>query len=554
MCTSAAAADVTRCQKIASAGTTSRRNRRSSSRSALRKSRRYSRVIGAGASSICRQRGVGKIHLADASWVWTEPHSRRLKVRLTVRAELAVGPGGGAGVQVQQRCLVELVESWKQCPECNREYTNRTWQAVVQLRQKRADGNSRRGLVLLEAALAKNSDVRKHVLSIDPSRHGFDFYFLSLMHARLFASYIAKIAPMRMKTTQKLVSADVKSNTANLKHTVACDIVPLCRDDLIIVDKRVSSSSGGGAGYLSGRLCLVDKMSSSVRLVDASPNRSSKMDQCFADISSDKYWRGEKHYRLLFSSTRLTRFCVLDVELCEENWGGDTERDLYAGPKSGVEKYALADVELVRESDFGTTDETLRTVTHLGNLLQVGDIVLGYDLASAVLPSDAEWSVDHDLQNGFVMPDVILAKKVKGGIEAVSENANEDEGVKSRAMSSVSKKRERRRKKEEKKDRKLQETVERMGFSDDPPRHGAGSRPDEGTSDRLLKREREAFERELKIDEELAAELNAVEEILRKGGTEMDKHETDARESKAAAERKEGKSEPSDARDSEGTT
>ena len=59
-----------------------------------------------------------KIQLVDAMWVWTEPHSMRLKVRLTVRA-LA------QNVQVQQRVLVELKVEWKMCSDCNREYTNR---------------------------------------------------------------------------------------------------------------------------------------------------------------------------------------------------------------------------------------------------------------------------------------------------------------------------------------------------------------------------------------------------------------------------------------------
>ena len=86
-------------------------------------------------------------------------------------------------------------------------------------------------------ALARNAQIRKHVLKIDSTRNGFDFYFLNLPEAQSFASYLAKVAPMRIKTTKKLVSTDVKSNTANLKHTVTCDLVPLCRDDLIIVHK-----------------------------------------------------------------------------------------------------------------------------------------------------------------------------------------------------------------------------------------------------------------------------------------------------------------------------
>jgi len=479
--------------------------------------------------------GISSLHLVDASWVWTEPHSRRLKVRLTVRATTI----GGAGVAVQQRCLVELVESWKQCSECNREYTNRTWQACVQLRQKRADGSSRRGLVLLEAALAKNGDVRKHVLSVDPTRHGFDFYFLSLMHARLFSSFLARIAPMRIKTTQKLVSTDVKCNTANLKHTVACDVVPLCRDDLLVVDKRVSSGGGGGAGNLAGRLCLVDRMSSVIRLVDASPTRTVPMDRCVVDIHPEKYWRGEKHYRLLFSSTRLTRFVVLDVELCADTPYGE-EQAQYAGPKSGVEKYALADVEIVRESDFGQTDDTLSCVTHLGNLLQPGDTVLGYDLVSSVLPSEAEWSLENGCQNGFVMPDVVLVKKVKGSGGGGGGDAGdpapdaEEEGKKFKAKSSVSKKREKRRKREEKKAKQQLDEVARMGF--------LGDVGGDGGSDELFKRERDAFERELENDEELAAEFNAAEQVLREGGKELDKVDEKAGEDagKAADDDEEG--------------
>lgn len=59
-----------------------------------------------------------KMNLVDAMWIFTEPHSMRLKVRLTVRTEVQ-------NVMIQQRVAVELYLKWKQCPDCNREYTNR---------------------------------------------------------------------------------------------------------------------------------------------------------------------------------------------------------------------------------------------------------------------------------------------------------------------------------------------------------------------------------------------------------------------------------------------
>ena len=115
--------------------------------------------------------GVTNLKLVDANFVWTEPHSKRLKLKVTVRADLA-----DSAVSFQQRVLVELRERNKQCVECERSFANQTWQAVVQLRQKRED-NGKRGLLMVEHALAKSKEIRRLVINIEISRHGFDFYF-----------------------------------------------------------------------------------------------------------------------------------------------------------------------------------------------------------------------------------------------------------------------------------------------------------------------------------------------------------------------------------------
>jgi len=406
-----------------------------------------------------RSSGLSSIHLVDSMWIWTEPHSMRLKLRLTVQADVGEAP---KNVTIQQRLPVELIVKFKQCPDCNREYTNRTWQALVQVRQK-SDG-PKKGLAVLEMAIAKNADIRKHVLSMETTRHGFDFYFLELMHAQHFSSYLAKMAPMKIKSTQKMVSEDVRNNTANVKHTTVCDLVPLCRDDLVICDKG-ATKDGCGAGKLSGRLCIVNKISSVVQLVDAAPMRNSITD-AFAEINADRYWKGEKYYRLLFTSERMVRYIVLDVELCEDSHQHHSNPLLYTGPQSGIEKYALADCVVVRESDFGQTDETFCCTTHLGNLLSSGDVVLGYDLISSVLPGADEWSLKNSFNSTFVLPDVVLVKKVKNLDEDVqAEDDSKTEKVKSK--SSVSKRRERRQRKQEKKMRDLEAAASRMGFQEE---------------------------------------------------------------------------------------
>jgi nonsense-mediated mRNA decay protein 3 len=168
----------------------------------------------------------------------------------------------------------------------------------------------------------------------------------------------------------------------------------------------------------------------------------------------------------------MIRFVVMDVELCngQDVYGPDDN----AGNNNpqGPVPYALADVEVARESEFGGPDcEPLHCVTHLGNLLQPGDIVLGYDLMTSVLSGGAEWDSGKCFQSSFVMPDVVLVKKVKdktiidredptAAAAATTKNNNDTMDPKSR----MTKRKERRSKRNEKKARELEESAERMGF------------------------------------------------------------------------------------------
>lgn len=111
------------------------------------------------------------------------------------------------------------------------------------------------------------------------------FTFLGLSEAHQFSNYLAQVAPLKIKTTKKLVSTDVKSNTANMKYTVACDMVPLCRDDLVLVHKSAK-------GKLAGRLALVTKMSSVVHLADASPRRDrTSMAEFVGEVAPETSWQ-----------------------------------------------------------------------------------------------------------------------------------------------------------------------------------------------------------------------------------------------------------------------
>ena len=70
-----------------------------------------------------------QVKLVDAGFVWTEPHSRRLKVKLTIQAEVL------GGAILQQTFVVEYVVEPHMCLDCTRANTNTSvWTACAQVR------------------------------------------------------------------------------------------------------------------------------------------------------------------------------------------------------------------------------------------------------------------------------------------------------------------------------------------------------------------------------------------------------------------------------------
>ena len=67
--------------------------------------------------------------LIDAEFVWTEPHSKRIKVNLTIQKE-------AFGVILQQSFIVCFIVEAKTCEDCIMESIEHSCKAVVQLRQK----------------------------------------------------------------------------------------------------------------------------------------------------------------------------------------------------------------------------------------------------------------------------------------------------------------------------------------------------------------------------------------------------------------------------------
>ena len=101
----------------------------------------------------------------DASFIWTEPHSRRIRIKLTVQGEAMTN------TIIQQTFEVEYIVIAMQCPTCARSYTTNTWRATVQIRQKVP--HKRTFLFLEQLILKHNAHV--DTISISEAKDGFEF-------------------------------------------------------------------------------------------------------------------------------------------------------------------------------------------------------------------------------------------------------------------------------------------------------------------------------------------------------------------------------------------
>ncbi|RAL61195.1 hypothetical protein DID88_010274 [Monilinia fructigena] len=134
-------------------------------------------------------RGLHKVRIIDASFIWTEPHSRRIKVKLTIQDSVS------EGVVLQQTFEVEYVVAYQQCPDCAKSYTANTWRACVQVRQKVPH---KRTFLYLEQLILKHG-AHKDTINIKEVKDGLDFFFAAQNSAEKFVDFLSSVAPVTAK-------------------------------------------------------------------------------------------------------------------------------------------------------------------------------------------------------------------------------------------------------------------------------------------------------------------------------------------------------------------
>lgn len=311
------------------------------------------------------------MRIIDASFTWTEPHSRRVKVKITVQQEAF------QGTILQQTFEVEYVVAHHQCPDCAKSFTANTWRAVVQVRQKVPH---KRTFLYLEQLILKHS-VHKDTINIKETQNGLDFFFSARNQAEKFVDFLTSVAPVRSKKSQELISMDIHTSTKSYKFSYSVELVPICKDDLVALPLKLAKQIGN-----ISPLTLCYRVGTSINLIDPNTLQTT-------DVSTPIYWRSP--FASLADVQELVEFVVMDIEP--------------VGLPKG--RFLLAEATVARASDLGVNDTTYFVRTHLGAVLHAGDSVMGYHLTGTNFNNPQFEALEENSTYASQIPDLVLVKK-----------------------------------------------------------------------------------------------------------------------------------------------
>ncbi|XP_018319253.1 60S ribosomal export protein NMD3 [Agrilus planipennis] len=329
--------------------------------------------------SLClkKLKGLQKVKLIDASFVWTEPHSKRIKLKLTVQDEVI------GGAILQQVFIVEYMVNHQMCNDCHRTEAKDYWRASVQVRQK---SENKKTFYYLEQLILKHK-IHENALGIKPIHEGIDFYYATEAHARKMVDFLNSVLPCRYQHSKKLISHDIHSNIYNYKFTYSVEIIPLSKDSVVCLPKKFAQQCGG-----ISQICLVHRVTSALQLIDPASSQ-------ITEINSKLFWRN--HFGSICDPKQLVEYIVMDIQPIM-----DKNRNKFPGQGFISNRHILADTWVVRASDLGIEENFIHARTHLGAILKPGDSVLGYNLKDSNINDE-----NFDKMDINYLPDVILVKK-----------------------------------------------------------------------------------------------------------------------------------------------
>lgn len=203
-----------------------------------------------------------------------------------------------------------------QCDDCKKEFTPHTWGAVVQVRQH---VEHKKTFLLIEQLILKHGAYDK-VLKVSTEDDGINFYYKTTTHAQRLVDFLSSLLPIQVKHSKQLISHDQKSNIVEYKYTYSVTIPKICKNDLVIIPKKLAKELGG-----CSQLLLCTKVADTMGFIDL-------LRFNYILMSSAQYYHYETDLHMLSLSKYRSQFEILD--------SNPVDRKDYHKVKSTLNKYA----------------------------------------------------------------------------------------------------------------------------------------------------------------------------------------------------------------------
>lgn len=151
------------------------------------------------------------------------------------------------------------------CDECHRSEAKDFWRALVQVRQR---AENKKTFFYLEQLILKHK-AHENTLGIKPIHGGLDFFYTTEAHARKMVDFVASVLPCKYQHSKKLISHDIHSNVYNYKFTYSVEIVPVSKNSVVCLSKKLTQTLGG-----ISPICLVYRVTNSLHLIDPTTAQS----------------------------------------------------------------------------------------------------------------------------------------------------------------------------------------------------------------------------------------------------------------------------------------
>ena len=185
--------------------------------------------------------------------------------------------------------------------------------------QVRQHVDHKKTFYLVEQLILKHGAYDK-VLKVLVEDDGINFYYKNTTHAQRLIDFLGSVFPTTVKHSKQLISHDQSSNVFVYKYAFAVTLPKICKNDLIILPKKLAKELGG-----CSQLLICDKVGESMGFIDL-------MSFNYVLMSSIQYYHYEKDIQMLSLSKYKQQFEILD--------SSPVDRKDYHKIKSTLNKYS----------------------------------------------------------------------------------------------------------------------------------------------------------------------------------------------------------------------